>query len=211
MSVTRAILTNLFWFVPFVLLAAPALDGLLIAYAAVCLVGAVISAAAADPVSADNRDGTDNSSQAIIGVAMLLAQLIGAADVGRWHLSAGIPDTWRGVALALLATAYVLRVASIRNNRFFTGPVVIQAERGHHVIDHGLYAGVRHPGNLTLLVIALALPIALGSWLAVGWGVVAFAGIVRRTYVEDAFLHERLDGYRDYARQVRFRLVPGLY
>jgi len=34
---------------------------------------------------------------------------------------------------------------------------------------------------------------------------------VIRTTLEDKTLHEELQGYRDYASRVRYRLIPGLF
>jgi len=35
--------------------------------------------------------------------------------------------------------------------------------------------------------------------------------LVRRTILEDRFLHRELAGYQEYARKVRHRLVPGIW
>jgi len=35
--------------------------------------------------------------------------------------------------------------------------------------------------------------------------------ILRRTALEDRFLHEQLPGYPDFAERVRHRLLPGLW
>src|SRR3989442_1637585 len=53
--------------------------------------------------------------------------------------------------------------------------------------------------------------IVLGSW----WALVPAAGVVgvllRRTILEDRFLRRELAGYQDYARTVRYRLLPGIW
>ena len=35
--------------------------------------------------------------------------------------------------------------------------------------------------------------------------------ILRRTILEDSFLRQSLAGYPEYAAEVRFRLIPGLW
>ena len=87
----------------------------------------------------------------------------------------------------------------------------IQSERGHTVCTTGPYGFVRHPGYVGFIVGSLAAALLLGSL----WALVpaAFAGvlIVLRTAVEDRTLRAGLAGYADYARDVRYRLLPGIW
>jgi protein-S-isoprenylcysteine O-methyltransferase Ste14 len=53
--------------------------------------------------------------------------------------------------------------------------------------------------------------LALGSWLGVGLALTYAALIVRRVAFEDGFLQRNLEGYREYASIVRYRLVPGAW
>ena len=58
---------------------------------------------------------------------------------------------------------------------------------------------------------APAYPLILGS----GWGLLATGALVLlfvvRTALEDRTLQNELPGYREYAEQTRYRLVPGLW
>jgi protein-S-isoprenylcysteine O-methyltransferase Ste14 len=96
-------------------------------------------------------------------------------------------------------------------NRFFSSVVRIQNDRGHHVVDSGPYAYVRHPGYTGMLLFGATLPLALGSWWAFlpGSAIVLFG--FRRLWIEDRFLAANLPGYRDYAARVRYRLLPGIW
>jgi protein-S-isoprenylcysteine O-methyltransferase Ste14 len=79
------------------------------------------------------------------------------------------------------------------------------------VVSSGPYRWVRHPGYAGALLTYLATPIFLDSpWAYLP---VAFLSIVLvvRTALEDRTLQERLEGYRDYAGRVRFRLLPGVW
>jgi protein-S-isoprenylcysteine O-methyltransferase Ste14 len=143
---------------------------------------------------------------------LALASLVFAlVDGARWHWSAPMPAAWRivGVTAFLLGLAGFVYAMSV--NRFFSSVVRIQDDRGHHVIDVGPYARVRHPGYVGMLLFALALPLAFGSWwtFVAGAPMVAFA--LHRVWIEDAFLLAHLPGYREYADRVRYRLVPGAW
>ena len=96
-------------------------------------------------------------------------------------------------------------------NPFFSPVVRIQEERGHHVITAGPYRLVRHPGYVAISVLMLASGVVLGSWLSVVPMAVLVLLVLRRTALEDRFLHEHLDGYVEYARHVRYRLLPGIW
>ena len=52
------------------------------------------------------------------------------------------------------------------------------------------------------------MPVVLGSVWAFSLGVIGALLLVVRTVLEDRVLLEELPGYREYAEQVRYRLVP---
>ncbi|MDJ0789682.1 MAG: isoprenylcysteine carboxylmethyltransferase family protein [Myxococcota bacterium] len=115
------------------------------------------------------------------------------------------------VGLLLCALGYGYAVWALVENRFFTSMVRIQTERGHEVCDSGPYRFVRHPGYAGNLLGVLGIPLALDSlWAFVAAGV-AIAISLARTLLEDRTLMEKLPGYREYARRVRFRLLPGVW
>ncbi len=115
------------------------------------------------------------------------------------------------LSLGVLLAGYALGSYALLANRFFSGMVRIQTERGHRVVSSGPYRWVRHPGYAGGPLSFLASPILLGAmWTflpAVFWTIVT----VIRTALEDRALQEKLEGYRDYAGRVRYRLVPGVW
>lgn len=114
-------------------------------------------------------------------------------------------------ALLLIITGYAIGSYALIANRFFSGMVRIQTERGHQLVTGGPYRWVRHPGYAGALLTYLATPLFLDSpWTFVPVLLLAFV-LVIRTSKEDKFLQEKLDGYREYAGRVRYRLVPGLW
>ena len=151
-------------------------------------------------------------------IALPAIRLIAAAslavtltDVGRFHWSDGVPPVARQVAVVALVAGLTLLSRGMIANRFFSSAIRLQPDRGHRVVDSGPYGVIRHPGYAAMAVVVPATTLALGSWLGVGLALVYGALILRRAAVEDRYLREHLDGYADYARRVRFRLVPGLW
>ncbi|MGQ9479264.1 MAG: methyltransferase family protein [Thermoproteota archaeon] len=101
---------------------------------------------------------------------------------------------------------------AMASNKFFSGAVRIQMDRNHTVVTSGPYQYVRHPGYLGYIIsFCLTTPLALGSlWALVAGGLGALLLIIR-TALEDRTLLEELDGYKEYAQQVRYRLLPGIW
>lgn len=124
----------------------------------------------------------------------------------------------RQVALALHITgavAFALGSAlfswAMISNAYFSTVVRIQEERGHAVYTTGPYRFVRHPGYVGAIIQSFALPLIFGSFWALIPGVLAALLMVVRTALEDGTLQEELEGYKDYARRVRYRLLRGVW
>lgn len=114
-------------------------------------------------------------------------------------------------ALVVILAGYALGSYALMENRFFSGMVRIQTERDHHVVSSGPYRWLRHPGYAGALLAYLATPFFLDSQWALLPALFLLAVLVIRTALEDRFLQNQLPGYRDYARRVRFRLLPGIW
>ena len=87
----------------------------------------------------------------------------------------------------------------------------VQVASGQQVVSTGLYGLVRHPmytGNVLMLV---GLPLALGSYWALALVVPGVAVLAARIHDEEILLREELEGYREYAEQVRSRLIPHVW
>jgi protein-S-isoprenylcysteine O-methyltransferase Ste14 len=154
--------------------------------------------------------GADAGPLRIIRLIALAHLVIGALDGGRWHLT-NVSDSLRITGLIGVALSVFLVFRAMLTNRFFSAVVRIQRDRGHQVIDQGVYSIVRHPGYAGMIPSMPFSALALGSWLAFALGLVYSGMMLRRVLFEDAYLRAHLEGYRDYAARVRYRLIPGLW
>jgi protein-S-isoprenylcysteine O-methyltransferase Ste14 len=130
-----------------------------------------------------------------------------AADAARWHWSMMPPSVqWVGCGLLLAALLFIYWI--MRTNSFAAPVVKIQKDRGQAVITTGPYAIVRHPMYFGALFYMAGTSLVLGSW----WGLATVPVLALllgiRIGVEEQTLRTGLDGYDDYARRVRWRLVP---
>ncbi len=146
----------------------------------------------------------------IAGLFMIAGLIVPGLDL-RFGWSPQFAFAVQAVGFVGLLLGYVLFSWAMLCNQFFETKVRIQQDRGHTVATTGPYRYVRHPGYVGMILQLVATPIALGS----GWGLapaLCAAGMfILRTRLEDTTLHDELAGYRDYARRVRYRLVPGVW
>jgi protein-S-isoprenylcysteine O-methyltransferase Ste14 len=191
-------------------------------YALVCVLGFVISrllAAQRHPDLLAERSRFMQHEDAK-SWDKLLAPLVGLGS-GLVPLVAGLEARLGGTfafssALNLLGlvgvlAGYVLGAYALIENRFFSGMVRLQADRSQRVVTGGPYRWMRHPGYAGALLSYLGMPLFLDSPWAFVPAAFLLVVLVIRTGLEDRTLHEELEGYRDYARRGRYRLLPGLW
>ena len=113
------------------------------------------------------------------------------------------------IAAVVMLCGYGLYAEVMRENAYLSRTVEVQENQ--KVISTGLYGIVRHPMYAATLVLYLAMPIVLGSWVAL----IPFLSypfiIARRIRNEEQVLEEGLAGYRKYEQQVRYRLIPFIW
>lgn len=129
----------------------------------------------------------------------------------RYGWSPDSPPWLIATGFILIALGYAFASWALAENRFFSSVVRIQTDRGHTVCDSGPYRLVRHPGYAGNILPLFGIVLALGSLWALIPAAAALIITVIRTDLEDRTLQAELPGYREYARRVRYRLLPGIY
>ncbi len=113
------------------------------------------------------------------------------------------------IAAVVMVCGYGLYAEVMRENAYLSRTVEVQENQ--KVISTGLYGIVRHPMYAATLVLYLAMPIVLGSWVAL----IPFLAypfiIAHRILNEEHVLEEGLTGYCEYEQQVRYRLIPFIW
>ena len=115
------------------------------------------------------------------------------------------------VAILLLLAGFSWGSYALWENRFFSGTVRIQTERGHTVVSSGPYRIMRHPGYFGSLVSFLVSPLILDSLWAFVPAIILIMTLIIRTRLEDQVLQNELEGYSEYAKKVHYRLIPGIW
>ena len=160
------------------------------------------------------RRGAKTWDAAIVstmGLVTLVRYIVAGLDQ-RHGWTGGLPVAAQVAALAVCALGNdLLFLWAIASNAFFSQVVRIQSERGQTVVTGGPYRHVRHPAYIGEILYELAVPVLLASWWAMIPSGLAAILLIVRTALEDRTLRAELAGYADYARRVRYRLVPGIW
>ena len=157
----------------------------------------------------DNTKWWDKVFAAVYLPLVVIIPIVAGLDF-RYGWTA-VPVALQIASVALLLPAMVLPYWAMAVNRNLETTVRIQDDRGHQVCTDGPYRFVRHPMYLGAVALYLGMPLLLDSWwTAVPTGI-ALLAVVMRTALEDRTLRAELPGYRDYAQETRYRLIPGVW
>jgi len=146
----------------------------------------------------------------LYGLSLIAINVVAGLDMGRLH-SAPLSPWWAAPGLVLMGLSTIPVAGAMAVNRHLEPTVRIQTDRGHTVVTTGPYRWVRHPMYMGMLLSIPGSVLILGSaWAFVpaGLGLVA---VVVRTALEDRTLRRELAGYEEYAKQTRYRLIPGVW
>lgn len=146
-----------------------------------------------------------------LGEAGWIAIVIVAGLDRRFGWSPHLRPAFPVAGQVLIVLGFGIFLWAMTSNRFFSSFVRIQTDRGHRVATGGPYRYVRHPGYVGAVLTYLASPLALDSLWTFIPAALMIGLFVFRTVLEDRTLQAELTGYAAYARQVRFRLVPGVW
>ena len=115
--------------------------------------------------------------------------------------------TYIGVGFFIFA--YILYAEVLRENTYLSRTIEVQ--EGQKVIDNGLYGIVRHPMYTSTIILFLAMPLILGSWLSFFIFLLYPILIAFRAINEEKVLSKELIGYNEYMKKVRYRFIPFIW
>lgn len=146
----------------------------------------------------------------VVGLSglMFLCGFLAAGLDFRFGWSA-LPHWLPRCAAVLFLLAYALYAEVLRENAWLSRTV--QVQEGQTVVDTGLYAIVRHPMYCATVLLFLAMPLVLGSLVSFLIFMSYPFLIVKRIRNEEQVLDAQLQGYTEYKRRVRYRLIPYLW
>ena len=117
-----------------------------------------------------------------------------------------LPDWAVWVSAGLFLLCYLLYAEVLRENTYLSRTIEVQENQ--KVIDKGLYGVVRHPMYMATTVLFLAMPLVLASPLSFLIMLLYIPLIAKRIKNEERVLEEGLEGYKEYKRKVKYKVIP---
>lgn len=149
--------------------------------------------------------------QKLFLVILVLALIAAGLDFRfGWSRNLGSIPLWLVLAGQTFSVAAYCFVFWVMKTNTFAGST-IRVEEKQGVIDFGPYAIVRHPMYLGMTVLALSMPISLGSWVALPIFALIIPVLIYRLIHEERMLRRSLAGYEDYCLRLRHRLLPWVW
>ena len=153
------------------------------------------------------REREQKSVVALTGLLLVASFIVAGLDFrfGWSHVSNAIVI----IASVVLFIGYALYAEVLRENVYLSR--VVEVQEGQRVIDTGLYGIVRHPMYFAVTLLYLSIPLVLSSW----WALIVISPcmvlLALRIKNEEQVLHKGLLGYTDYAKRVRYRMIPWVW
>ncbi len=153
------------------------------------------------------KENTQKGVVAMSGVLFIFGFVIAGLDY-RFSWSS-VPTPIVITASVILLVSYALYAEVMRENAYLSRTVEVQ--KGQKVIDTGLYGIIRHPMYAVTLWLFISIPIVLGSF----WSLICFLPyiplFVIRIKNEEKVLENGLEGYIEYKKRVKYRLIPFIW
>lgn len=120
-----------------------------------------------------------------------------------------MPDYAVWTAAVVFMGSYLLYAEVLRENTYLSR--IIEVQEGQKVIDTGLYGIVRHPMYLATVIMFLSMQLVLGSPISFIIMLAYIPVIANRIRNEETVLSEGLDGYKEYMKRVKYRVIPFIW
>lgn len=137
---------------------------------------------------------------------LLFIAMFVVAGLNRRYLWWMLPDWAVYSAAVLFLVGYLLYAEVLRENVWLSRTIEVQEHQ--KVVDTGLYGIVRHPMYAATLILFLTMPLVLASPWAFVIMLFYIPVIDKRIRNEEIVLEEGLEGYKEYKKRVRYKVVP---
>lgn len=113
------------------------------------------------------------------------------------------------IASIIFVIAYILYAVVLRENEYLSR--TIEVEENQRVVNTGLYAVVRHPMYSATILLFLSMPLILGSIISFAIALSYLFIIIKRIKNEETVLEKKLQGYTEYKKEVKYKLIPFIF
>lgn len=158
-------------------------------------------------LDAKEKEKSQNIIIKLSGLMFLVGFILAGLDFRfKWII---IPQWVSYISSGVLLLSYILWAEVFRENTYLSR--TIKVTDNQKVVDTGLYGIVRHPMYSATIFLFLSMPLVLGSLISFFVFLLYPIIIIFRIIYEEKFLEKELDGYTDYKKKVKYRLIPFIW
>ena len=151
----------------------------------------------------------DRAATLFLVIALAVGIVLCPMDVFYWQIAAAPTGTLKIIGLIIFIVGLMMVMASMAVNEFVAPTVHIQEEEGHKLIDSGVYAYVRHPMYTGFVLFMLGSFLWLGTYFSlIAGSILTASGLFLRIRIEEKALIHSPDGYEQYMKKVKSRIIP---
>ena len=149
----------------------------------------------------------ESEQKTVVALSGLLFIVSFAVAGLNWRFQWWVLPSWAvWVAAGLFLLSYLLYAEVLRENTYLSRTIEVQENQ--KVIDTGLYGIVRHPMYMATTVLFLTMPLVLASPISFFIMLGYLPVIAKRIRNEEKVLEEGLEGYSEYKKKVKYRILP---
>ena len=120
-----------------------------------------------------------------------------------------VPNSVVIISSVIFIVAYILYAEVLRENTYLSR--IIEVQENQKVVDTGLYGIVRHPMYAVTILLFLSMPLVLGSLISFVIFLVYPFIIAKRIKNEEEVLEKELEGYAEYKKKVKYKMIPFIW
>ena len=158
-------------------------------------------------LNAKEKEGEQKDVINYSGLMFLVAFIIAGLNYRfKWIM---FPNSIVIIGVIIFLLSYLLFGEVLRENAYLSR--TIEVVENQKVVDTGLYGIVRHPMYLATLFLFLSMPLILNSPISFVIMLVYIPIIIKRIKNEEEVLEKELDGYKEYKKKIKYRLIPYIW
>ena len=158
-------------------------------------------------LNAKEQEKEQKTVVALSGLLFVVAFVVAGLN---WRFQWCVLPNWAvWVAAGLFLICYLLYAEVLRENTYLSRTIEVQEHQ--KVVDTGLYGIVRHPMYMATTILFLAMPLVLASPISFIIMLGYLPVIAKRIKNEEEVLEQGLEGYQEYKKKVKYRMIPPIW